>query len=448
MPVTQPAQHRLLTKNWYKPNNRTLKFYKENGGYKALEKALKLQPAEVIEAVKKSVLRGRGGAGFPTGMKWSFVPKDSPKPKYLVVNADESEPGTFKDREIIEQDPHSLMEGIAIACHAIGAHTAYVYIRGEYLEQWEMLETAIKECYEAGIFGKSVMGTGFALDVHTYRGAGAYICGEETALLNSLEGWKGWPRLKPPFPAVSGLFGAPTVVNNVETINTLPLVFTMGADEYVKLGTPKSGGTRLVCLSGHINKPGTYEIPMNLSYRELIDSPEWGGGVPGGRKVKCVIPGGTSAPVLTPDELDVACEFEALKNINSMAGSGAIVVMDDTTCMVRALWRVSKFYAEESCGQCTPCREGTPWMERILRKIEEGKAEPKDLTLLISVCNAIAPYPPIGLGTTICALGDAAALPVHSTVQKYRAEFEQHIAEHRCPFPTPFGKLAEEGVRK
>ena len=447
MATTQPDKHRLLTKNWYKPNNRTLDFYKANGGLAALPKVLQMQPAEVIDGVKKSVLRGRGGAGFPTGMKWSFVPKNSPKPTYLVINADESEPGTFKDREIIEQDPHSLMEGIAIACWALQSHTCYIYIRGEYLEQWEMLETAISECYAAGIFGKSMMGTGFELNVYTYRGAGAYICGEETALLNSLEGWKGWPRLKPPFPAVSGLYGAPTVVNNVETINTLPLVFNLTPESYVQLGTPKSGGTRLVCLSGHINKPGTYEIPMDLSYRDLLMKPEWGGGVPGGRPIKCVVPGGTSAPILLPSELDVACEFEALKNIQSMAGSGAIVVMDDTTCMVRATWRISKFYAEESCGQCTPCREGTPWMERILRKIEEGRGEPKDLQLLQSVVNAIAPYPPIGLGTTICALGDAAALPVQSMIQKFRDEFETHIREHRCPYPTPFGKLAEEGVR-
>jgi NADH-quinone oxidoreductase subunit F len=437
---------RLLTKNWFQPNSRSLAFYKQNGGMEALAQVLKMKPDDVTAEVKKSNLRGRGGAGFPTGMKWSFVPKVD-GPKYLCINADESEPGTFKDRLIIEQDPHSLMEGIAIASWALGVHTCYIYIRGEYLEQAEMLEKAIAECYEAGIFGKSVLDSGWALDVYVHRGAGAYICGEETALLNSLEGWKGWPRLKPPFPAVKGLFGAPTVVNNVETINTLPTIFNTGAEAYAKLGTDKSGGTKLICISGHVNKPGVYEIPMQTSFNDIIHKPEYGGGVPGGRKVKAVIPGGSSAPILAANELDVWAEFEALKAKDNMAGSGAIVVMDESTCMVRALWRVSKFYAEESCGQCTPCREGTPWMERILRKIEEGQGEPKDLTLLMSVVNAIAPYPPIGLGTTICALGDAAALPVHSYVAKFRAEFEQHINEHRCPFPHPFGVLAEEGVR-
>ncbi|AKU89668.1 NADH-quinone oxidoreductase subunit NuoF [Vulgatibacter incomptus] len=438
---------RVLTKSWAKPGNRSFAGYKANGGYDALPMALKMQPSEIIDTVKASNLRGRGGAGFPTGMKWSFVPKDSPKPKYLCINADESEPGTFKDRLIIEQEPHSLMEGIAIASYALGVHTCYIYIRGEYLEQAEILEKAIAECYEAGIFGKSVLGSGWALDVYVHRGAGAYICGEETALLNSLEGKKGWPRLKPPFPAVVGLFGSPTVVNNVETINTVPTIIKMGAEKYAALGTPKSGGTRLVCVSGHVNKPGVYEIPMTLTFDELIHGKEWCGGIPGGRKVKAVIPGGSSAPVLHHTELDVAAEYEALKAKDNMAGSGAVVVMDDSTCMVRALWRISKFYAEESCGQCTPCREGTPWMERILRKIEEGQGEHKDLALLKSVVNAIAPYPPIGLGTTICALGDAAALPVHSFVDKFREEFEQHINEHRCPFPHPFGILADEGVR-
>lgn len=440
--------NRILTTNWYKPGYTTFQGYKAEGGYQSLERVLKMQPGEVIEAVKTSNLRGRGGAGFPTGMKWSFVPKESEKPKYLCVNADESEPGTYKDREIIEQDPHSLLEGIAIASWAIGVHTAYIYIRGEYLAQAQILEKAIEEAYQAGIFGKSILDSGHSLDVYVHRGAGAYICGEETGLLNSLEGKKGWPRLKPPFPALVGLFGAPTVVNNVETINTLPTIFRMGPAEYASIGAEKSGGTRLVCVSGHVNKPGVYEIPMDLSFRDLIHEEKWCGGIPGGRKVKAVIPGGSSAPVLHASEIDVAAEYEALKAIDNMAGSGAVVVMDDSTCMVRALWRISKFYAEESCGQCTPCREGTPWMERIVRKIEEGQGEMKDLDLLTSVASAIAPYPPIGLGTTICALGDAAALPVHSFVNKFRDEFEQHIHEKRCPFPHPFGAYAEEVVRK
>jgi NADH-quinone oxidoreductase subunit F len=438
---------RILSKNWYQPGSRTLKFYREHGGYAMLERALGMNPAAIIDEVKRSNLRGRGGAGFSTGMKWSFVPKDSPKPKYLCVNADESEPGTCKDRVIIEQDPHSLLEGIAIASYALGVHTCYIYIRGEYLEQAELLEQAIAEAYEAGIFGKKVLGRDYALDCYVHRGAGAYICGEETALLNSLEGWKGFPRLKPPFPAVVGLFGCPTVVNNVETIASVPLVLRMGAEGYAHLGPEKSGGTKLLCLSGHVNRPGVYEVPMSVTVRELIESPEYGGGVPGGRKVKAVIPGGSSSAVMTPDEFDTAHEFEALKKINNMAGSSAMIVMDETTCMVRALWRISKFYAEESCGQCTPCREGTPWMERIIRKIEEGRGEPRDLVTLQSVVNAIAPYPPIGLGTTICALGDAAAIPVQSFLMKFRGEFEQHVREHRCPFPHPFGVLADEGVR-
>lgn len=439
---------RILTKNWQKPGYNTFEGYKAEGGFSSLERVLAMKPEEVIEAVKTSNLRGRGGAGFPTGMKWSFVPKDSPKPKYLCVNADESEPGTYKDRVIIEQDPFSLMEGIAIAAWAIGVHTAYIYIRGEFLAQAEMLEKAVADCYAAGIFGKSILNSGHQLDVYVHRGAGAYICGEETGLLNSLEGGKGWPRLKPPFPAVEGLFGAPTVVNNVETINTLPTIFRVGPKEYAEMGAERSGGTRLVCVSGHVNKPGVYEIPMNLSFNELIHGEEWCGGIPGGRKVKAVIPGGSSAPILRADELGVAAEYEALKAVDNMAGSGAVVVMDESTCIVRALWRVSKFYAEESCGQCTPCREGTPWMERIVRKIEEGQGEMKDLDLLMSVAKAIAPYPPIGLGTTICALGDAAALPVQSYVMKFREEFEQHIREQRCPFPHPFGAYAEEVVRK
>jgi NADH-quinone oxidoreductase subunit F len=439
---------RILTQNWFKPGYNTLAGYQAEGGFSSLRRVLAMKPDEVIEAVKVSNLRGRGGAGFPTGLKWSFVPKESPKPKYLCVNADESEPGTYKDRVLMEQDPFSLMEGIAIACWALGVHTAYIYIRGEFLEQAEILEKAIADCYAAGIFGKSVLDSGHALDVYVHRGAGAYICGEETGLLNSLEGGKGWPRLKPPFPAISGLFGSPTVINNVETIATLPTIFRIGPKEYAAIGAEKSGGTRLVCVSGHVNKPGVYEIPMNLTFWDLIHDEKWCGGIPGGRKVKAVIPGGSSAPVLRADELHVAAEYEALKAKDNMAGSGAVVVMDETTCMVRALWRISKFYAEESCGQCTPCREGTPWMERVLRKIEEGQGEMKDLDLLMSVARAIAPYPPIGLGTTICALGDAAALPVQSFVMKFRDEFEQHIREHRCPFPHPFGKFAEEVVRK
>ncbi|MCY1074617.1 NADH-quinone oxidoreductase subunit NuoF [Archangium lansingense] len=434
----------IISAAWGKPNSWTLDEYKKRGGYKGLEKALELAPAQIIDEVKKSNLRGRGGAGFPTGLKWSFVPKDSPKPKYLAVNGDESEPGTFKDRYILEQDPHMMLEGIAIASYALGVHTCYVYLRGEFKFQAERTNAAIREAYAAGIFGKKMLGKDYQLDCYVVRGAGAYICGEETALLESLEGKKGWPRLKPPFPAVVGLFGSPTVVNNVETLASVPHVFTRGSAWYAGLGTDKSGGTRLVCLSGTVNRPGVYEVPLEATFSQLIFDDKYGRGLPAGRKVKAVIPGGSSAPILSPDELDVAMEFEAVKVKQTMAGSGGVIVMDDTTCMVRSLWRVARFYAEESCGQCTPCREGTPWQTRLLRKIEEGRGEPGDVEILSNVASSIAPYPPIGLGNTICALGDAAALPTHSFLMRFRDEFEAHIREHRCPFgDKPWGAFGD-----
>jgi len=438
------AYEPLISAAWGKPNSWTLDEYRKRGGYKGLEKALELTPAQITDEVKKSNLRGRGGAGFPTGLKWSFVPKDSPKPKYLAVNGDESEPGTFKDRYILENDPHMMLEGIAIASYALGVHTCYVYLRGEFKFQAERTNAAIREAYAAGIFGKKMMGKDFQLDCYVVRGAGAYICGEETALLESLEGKKGWPRLKPPFPAVVGLFGCPTVVNNVETLASVPHVFTRGSGWYAGLGTDKSGGTRLVCLSGTVNRPGVYEVPLHATFSELIFDDKYGRGLPAGRKVKAVIPGGSSAPILSPDELDVAMEFEAVKVKQTMAGSGGVIVMDDTTCMVRSLWRVARFYAEESCGQCTPCREGTPWQTRILRKIEEGRGEPGDVQILSNVASSIAPYPPIGLGNTICALGDAAALPTHSFLMRFKDEFEAHIREHRCPFgDKPWGAFGD-----
>jgi NADH-quinone oxidoreductase subunit F len=434
---------KIVTRNWQHKDQPTLKGYKSRGGYQQLAKCLDMQPAAVTEEVKKSSLRGRGGAGFPTGMKWSFLPKDNPKPRYLAINADESEPGTAKDRFILENDPHSLLEGIAIACWAIGAHTCYIYARGEFKYPSSVLEKAIAEAYADGIFGKKLMGKDFELNVYQVRGAGAYICGEETALLESLEGKKGWPRLKPPFPAVVGLFGCPTIVNNVETIATLPVLFEKGADTFFKLGAGKSGGTRLVTLSGSVVRPGTYEVGMQTTLKELIYDESYGQGLPPGRAVKGVIPGGSSAPILTADEMGVAMEFDAFKPLNSMAGSGGIIVMDDLCCMVRSLWRVVRFYAEESCGQCTPCREGQPWMTRLLRKIEEGRGEPSDLDTLTQVATSIAPYPPIGLGTTICALGDSGALAVHGFM-KFRREFEQHIAEKRCPYgERPWGAFGD-----
>jgi NADH-quinone oxidoreductase subunit F len=434
---------KVMTRDWAKPGQNTLKVY---GEYAQAKKALELTPAQIIDEVKKSQLRGRGGAGFPTGLKWSFVPPldKNPKPRYLAINADESEPGTAKDRFILENDPHMLLEGIAIACYALNVHTCYIYARGEFKYPSSVLDRAIAEANAAGIFGKKLLGRDFELNVYQVRGAGAYICGEETALLESLEGKKGWPRLKPPFPAVVGLFGCPTVVNNVETIASLPRIFEKGAEWFNGLGLGKSGGTRLVTLSGTVNQPGTYEVAMNTSMKELIFDKAYGNGLPAGRSVKAVIPGGSSAPVLTADELEVKLEFDAFKPLNSMAGSGGVIVIDDSTCIVRSLWRVARFYAEESCGQCTPCREGQPWQTRILRKIEEGRGEPGDLDLLLEVSRAIAPWPPIGLGNTICALGDAGALPVQAFVLKFRKEFEDHIAQHRCPYgDKPWGAFGD-----
>jgi NADH-quinone oxidoreductase subunit F len=425
---------KVITRAWGKPNSHTLDFYRQNGGYKALEKALSMAPSAVIDEVKKSNLRGRGGAGFPTGLKWSFVPKDNPKPKYLAINGDESEPGTFKDRYILENDPHMMLEGIAITCYALDAHVCYVYLRGEFKKQAQIVNQAIKDCYNAGIFGQKVLGKDFKLDVYLVRGAGAYICGEETALLESLEGKKGWPRLKPPFPAVVGLFGSPTVVNNVETMASVPHIFEKGADWYAKLGTDKSGGTRLVSISGAVNRPGVYEIPLQTTVNQLVFNKEYAGGIPDGKKLKAVIPGGSSAPVLAAHECDVALEFEALKKVNSMAGSGGVIVMDESACMVRCLWRLARFYAEESCGQCTPCREGGPWVTRILRKIEEGRASHEDLKNLMDVTNSIAPFPPMGLGNTICALGDSIALPIHSFFPRFKDEFIAHVEQKKCPY--------------
>jgi NADH-quinone oxidoreductase subunit F len=437
---------KVMTRDWGRADQHSLAGYQASGGYAHLKKALQLTPAQILDEVKKSNLRGRGGAGFPTGLKWSFVPsaEKNPKPRYLCVNADESEPGTAKDRFILEYDPHLLLEGVAIACYALNAHTCYIYSRGEFKHPSAVLDRAIAEATAAGIFGKTLLGRDFELNVYQVRGAGAYICGEETALLESVEGKKGWPRLKPPFPAVVGLFGCPTVVNNVETIAALPRIFEKGAEWFANLGAGKSGGTRLVTLSGAIKRPGTYEVSMSTSMKELIFEPEYGQGLPPGRSVKAVIPGGSSAPVLTADELDVKLEFDAFKPLNSMAGSGGVIVMDDSTCMVRCLWRVARFYAEESCGQCTPCREGQPWMARLVRKIEEGRGTPDDLETLHGVAKAIAPWPPIGLGNTICALGDAGALPVQAFVTKFRREFEEHLTQRRCPYgDKPWGAFGD-----
>jgi len=422
-------------KNIEHDGSNELSFYLKNGGYGAWRKILRdTKPADVIEEVKKSGLRGRGGAGFPTGMKWSFVPKDSPKPKYLVCNADESEPGTFKDRYIIEREPHLLLEGICIASYAINSHTAYIYIRGEFAYGAKVLQQAIRDAVNAGWLGKNIQGTGYDLEIAVHRGAGAYICGEETALLESIEGKRGWPRLKPPFPATHGVFGCPTVVNNVETLANLPLIFTIGADEYGKIGpNPKNTGPKLYCISGHVQKPGLYEFPMGKNLKELIFQDA--GGIRNGKKLKAVIPGGSSVPVLTADEIDVAMDFDSLAAKGSMLGSAGVIVMDEDTCMVDALLNLERFYAHESCGQCTPCREGTTWLVKILKRMEAGNGRMEDIALLDDVAAHIN-------FRTICPLGDAAAMPAQSFIKKFRHEFEEHVRLGRCPYKEMVRKAA------
>jgi NADH-quinone oxidoreductase subunit F len=404
----------------------TLDGYRKNGGYKSWLTLMKdKQPADIIDLTKASGLRGRGGAGFPTGMKWSFVPNNLGKPKYLCVNCDESEPGTCKDREIVEHLPHQLLEGIGIACYAVGIQKAFIYIRGEMFEGYLSLRKAIDEAYAAGLFGKNIDGSGFDLDVVLHRGAGAYICGEESALLSSLEGERGFPRLKPPFPAVSGLYACPTVINNVETLATLPAIFRMGVEEYAKLGTEKSKGTRLVSLSGHVNNPSNFEIELGqVTFQQLIE--DFGGGIRNGKKCKAIIPGGASAPWLVPEQhYQVTLDFEAIAAAKSMAGSGAIVVMDEDTCAVGAALNLVEFFHEESCGKCSPCREGTQWLVQILHRIEHGHGKPEDLDLLLSVCGNIN-------GKTFCPLGDSATVPVTSSLAYFKDEYEFHITEKRC----------------
>ena len=415
---------KIATRHFDQPDSYRLENYLKDKGYEGARKALtQMAPAQVIDEVKKSNLRGLGGAGFATGMKWSFIPKDNPKPKYLVVNGDEGEPGTFKDKYIFELDPHSLIEGMIITCYAIGSHKAYIYIRGEYLKSIQRVQGAVDEAYQKGFLGKGIMGTSFDLDIVVHQGAGAYICGEETALLESLEGKKGFPRLKPPFPAIIGLFGCPTVINNVETLACVGPIIANGADWYAKLGCEKNGGNRIFCVSGHVNKPGIYELPNGTTLREIIY--EHAGGIPNGRQLKAVIPGGISAPILTPDQLDVKMDFDSLKAIGSMAGSGGIIVMDDTTCMVWAAMVAARFFAHESCGQCSPCREGSGWVYRNVKRIYDGEGRPVDLKNLPGIVGNIG-------GNTICAFGDAVTMSVGSYVSKFRREFEQHVQDKKC----------------
>jgi NADH-quinone oxidoreductase subunit F len=416
---------KILLSNIDLPDFHRLATYESAGGYRSWHRVVEsMKPAELIEEVKASGLRGRGGAGFPTGMKWSFVPKDSPKPKYLVCNADESEPGTFKDRLLIERDPHAILEGTLIAAYAIQSHMAFVYVRGELAFGATRLENAVAEAYQAGMIGKNIFGSAYDLDVIVHRGAGAYICGEETALLSSLEGSRGWPKVKPPFPATHGLFGCPTVVNNVETLAALPWILDRGAAAYAALGTEKSKGTKLFSVSGHIAKPGVYELEMGYPFKKFLE--EDCGGVPNGKKLKGVIPGGGSMPVLRPEEIEkVNLDYESVQAAGSLLGSGGVIVMDETTCMVRAAWNIARFYAHESCGQCSPCREGCHWMEKIFHRIEHGAGDPADLDLILNISGNI-------MGNTICPFGDAAAMPAAAFVKKFRDEFDAHIAEKRC----------------
>lgn len=406
------------------PNLQQIGTYESLGGYAGLAKTLReYKPDEVIEIVKKSGLRGRGGAGFPTGMKWGFVPKQSGKPVYLCINADESEPGTFKDRLIIEKDPHQLLEGTIISAYAIGCHLAFIYIRGEFVYGSKVLNQAAAEAYEKGYLGKNILGSGFDLDLIVHRGAGAYICGEETALLESLEGKRGHPRLKPPFPAVVGIYGSPTVINNVETIANVSHIINNGAEWYAAIGVERNAGTRLFGVSGHVKRRGVYELPMGTPLRELIY--EHCGGMQNGRKLKAIVPGGSSVQVLTADQVDVPLDFDSVAKAGSMLGSAGVIVMDDSTCMVKAALRISKFYAEESCGQCTQCREGTEWIHRILTRLENGQGKRGDLELMLDICANMK-------GSTICPLSDAAAMPIESYIQKFYDEFAAHIQEQRC----------------
>jgi len=414
-----PGENRVISQRFGVRDSRTLKVYRDLEGYQALEKALKEMTADqIIDEVKKSSLRGRGGAGFPTGMKWSFVPKNSPNPKYVVANADESEPGTSKDRPLMEMDPHALIEGSVIAGKAIGSNEGYIYVRGEYRYILNLLDVAIEEAYKAGYLGKNILGTGFDFELCTHTGAGAYECGEETALLDSLEGKRGYPRIKPPFPAVAGLYQCPTVVNNVETLSTVPVIIRRGGDWYASLGVPKNGGTRLYSISGHVNRPGIYELPLGFNLNRIIN--EVAGGVANGKKLKAVLPGGTSCPLLKADECDVAMDYDSVAKIGSMLGSGGLVVMDEDTCMVDVARRIMRFYAHESCGWCIPCREGTAWLRKLLDRFHEGGGRQEDIPLIDEVSENI-------LGTTLCALGDAAALPTMSIVRKWRNEFEDHL---------------------
>jgi NADH-quinone oxidoreductase subunit F len=413
-PYRHASETPIISRHFGEPEARTLKGWEARGGYTALRKALGMTRAEVIGEVKNSGLRGRGGAGFPTGVKWSFMPLSSGKQHYLLCNADESEPGTFKDRELMRWTPHQLIEGCLIGAFAIQATHAYIYIRGEFFETAQVVARAIEEAYEAGYAGKDVMGSGYDLDITLHLGAGAYICGEETGLMNSLEGRRGEPRLKPPFPAVSGAFGKPSTINNVETLCAVPHIINNGGEWYKQMGTEKSTGTKLFCVSGHIQRPGNYEVTMGFNFREFLY--DVCGGPPEGRTIKAVIPGGSSVPIMSADELDVGMDYESFAAAGTMLGAGSVIVMDDTTDIVKQVRRMVDFYAHESCGQCTPCREGTAWAAKILRRVENGWGTEADLDTLLDISDNMT-------GKTICVLSDAAAAPIVSSIQKFREDY-------------------------
>jgi len=410
-------------------NNWQLKHYVNRGGYEALKRIFKenISPEQVIAEIKASSLRGRGGAGFPTGLKWTFMPRAYQGQKYLVCNSDEGEPGTFKDRDILRYNPHAIIEGMAIAAYAMGTTVGYNYIHGEIWAEYARFEEAIEEARTAGFLGEKILGSDFSFQLHAFHGYGAYICGEETALLESMEGKKGQPRFKPPFPASFGLYGKPTTINNTETLAAVPFIMNMGGEKYAALGKPNSGGTKIFSICGDVNLPGNYEVPLGTPFAKLL---ELAGGMRDGKKLKAVIPGGSSSPVVPGDiMMKTDLDYDSIAKAGSMLGSGAVIVMDETRCMVKSLLRLAYFYFEESCGQCTPCREGTGWMYRVIKRIENGQGRPEDLDLLNSVADNIQ-------GRTICALGDAAAMPVRSFVQHFRKEFEYHIEHKRCIVPA------------
>ena len=425
--VSHPDEVRIISARFGK-GAASIEKYLELDGYKAVQKALKMQPNEIIDEVKTSALRGRGGAGFSTGMKWSFVPKESAKPKYILVNGDESEPGTCKDRLILEHDPHAVIEGVLIAGLAVGARKGYIYIRGEYRYLVDILRKALDEAKAKGYIGKNIFGSGIDFDVYWHTGAGAYEVGEESALMESLEGKRGIPRIRPPFPAVVGLWGGPTVINNVETIASVPHILMMGGAKYASYGPEKNGGTRLFCLSGHVNKPGVYELPLGYPMKKLIY--EVGGGIPNGKKLKAVVQGGSSTFLLKPEEAEaINCDFDSFAKRGEFLGSGGVVVLDEDTCMVNFALRVMKFYQHESCGWCIPCREGTDWLKKTLIRFHAGGGVKKDIDNINYLAQNM-------LGRTFCPLGDAAAIPTMSIVQKWRQEFEDHLDGKPCPFES------------